>query len=86
MKQFRIYTEDKNREEIQEETAVCFANFTIYLVEGCYQGQSEQSLVIEIITDEKEYPLVKTLAESIKHLNNQQAVCLTIQDIGVTTI
>lgn len=86
MKQFRIYTEDKHREEISEETAACFANFTIYLVEGCYQGQSEHSLVIEIVATEASYVLVKTLAESIKHLNNQQAVCLTIQDIGVKTI
>lgn len=86
MKQYRIYTEDKNREAIQEETSDCFESFSIYTVEGCYHGLAEQSLVIEIVATHVSYYLVKTLAESIKHLNKQQAVCITIQDVEVITL
>lgn len=86
MKQFRIYTEAKNIGTMLDEVEACFSSITTYLVDGIWRGARETSCVIEIIAHESEYALVKTLAESIKHLNKQQAVCLTVQDVEVITL
>ena len=76
-KVYKIYTENKNKELILEEVQACFKSFTVYEVNGCFENTPEASLVIEIIDTRGEWLLVKTLAASIKHLNQQTSVMWT---------
>lgn len=70
---FRLITEDKDRERILEACVEHFpAGFTAYPALGCWQGGREDSLVIEIATDDMEG--VKELAEEIAASNRQEAV------------
>lgn len=86
MKLYKIYTEAKQLDSILAETEDCFSNFTVYLVEGAYMGVQETSMVIEIIAEKREYPLVKTLAESIKLLTNQDSVLITSHDVTTESV
>lgn len=73
---YRIYTEDKNLEFIQDELENCFLSFTIYQVLGMYKGEQEESLIVEIVATDSlhDVALVKCVAESIKHNNQQDSV------------
>jgi len=79
MKTYRIYTEDKNRECIIALTVKKFDSFTVYNAQGYWKGQAEDSLVIEIIDEDKDIRYrVNTLAYEIKILNQQEGVLIQI--------
>lgn len=86
MKQYRIYTEARQLDRVRDETNAHFSNFTIYRVEGRYKSIPENSLVIEIIAEERAYPFVKALAESIKFFNNQDSVLITSHAITTESV
>ena len=72
---FRIYTEDVNREEIERIVSARFEGFTEIPAIGFWQGQRENSLVIEISTSDVD--AVKDIAESIRVFNHQTSVMVT---------
>jgi hypothetical protein len=87
MKLYRIYTEDKNRADIEELAGNFLPSCTIYQAIGLWQGSKEHSLIIEYIdTLEMARPEmakenVHSLAVIIKKHNKQQAVLVTEQEI-----
>lgn len=88
MKLYRIYTEDKNRERIEEEVSKYFEGFTIYEAIGYWKMIKENSLVIEIITKNVvESGLeIKVICGFIKALNSQESILLTMQDMEMRFI
>ena len=73
---YRIYTEDIHRHTILKEATERFAEgFTVLNGQGCWNGEQEPCLIIEIIRDVLAEPMVKELAEVIKRLNEEN--CLT---------
>jgi hypothetical protein len=79
MATYRIYTEDKNREEVEKIVSSSFDGFTIYETTGYYKNVKEKSIVIEVIdrslvADSR----VKNIAARIKTLNSQEVVLVTI--------
>lgn len=72
---FRIYTEDLNREVVERILSDRFDGFTITPGNGWWKGVKENSLTIDIDTDEEER--VITVAEKIKTVNDQQGVLVT---------
>jgi hypothetical protein len=76
---YRIFTERKRTARIKAAAARLFPAFTLLPAHGCWQGQPERSLILEIETDDESKVLA--LAQHIKALNRQQAVlvqCLPI--------
>lgn len=74
---YRLFTENKNYEQIK--TLVCdlFDGATFIKAEGVWQGVSEHSLIIEIELDENRpdtKPKIKTLCFQIKKLNSQDKI------------
>ena len=74
---YRIYTENKNREQVVELVAKRFDGFTVFEAEGYWKGQQERSLIIEIVPNIK-YPEYKIegLALDIRTLNQQESVLI----------
>ncbi len=79
MVKFTIYTEDKNRREIEVIVTKYFTGFTIIPAVGFYKGAREQSVIIELILDRttKVFEDVKNLCEEIKKYNDQESILLT---------
>ena len=73
-KTFRIYTENKNKEDIQALVSKYFEGFTLYEAKGVWKGKSEPSLVIEVLGHGSLTGIVREVAEKIKKLNNQEAI------------
>jgi len=73
---YRIYTENKNKTEIENLIARTFTAFTVFLATGHWQGMPERSLVVEIAAHEKDYTTVAVLADEIRTLNDQDAVLI----------
>ena len=79
---YRIYTENKNREQVEAIVARRFSGFTISAATGYWQGQREDSLVIEVIPPESlRYPElagnnIQGIAEDIQALNQQESVLI----------
>lgn len=75
---YRLFTENKNADVIQQEVLRHFSGFTVVAggsVAGYWQGGSEYSMVIEIDTLGDDNKLaVYGIAEFIKKTNGQQAV------------
>lgn len=84
MKRFRIYTEDKNREKIEELLSIAFDGFTVIKTKGFWKGTPENALLIEIYTENAE--LIKALAGAIKKNNKQEAVLVTSADVDFELI
>jgi len=79
MKRFRIYTEDKNREKIEELLSIAFDGFTVIRTKGFWKGTPENAVIIEIFT--KDAKLVRALCGAIKRCNKQEAVGLTVEQV-----
>ena len=81
MKQYRLYTEDKNRKWLIREVSKHFMSFTVYNVIGFWKGKQEKSLVIEILSDHL-IPAVKfsLLCKAICGYNRQACVVVTTSD------
>ena len=84
MKRFRIYTEDKNREKIQELLSIAFDGFTVIRTKGFWKGTPENAIIIEIFTKNAE--LVRALCGAIKRCNKQEAVGLTVENVDFQLI
>jgi hypothetical protein len=72
---YRIYTEDLNREQIEAIIGKSFDSFTVLPAVGYWHGHKENSLVIEVDTDDK--LSVVAAASRIKEQNHQEAVLVT---------
>ena len=71
---FRILTENKNVEQVKTALVRLGLDYTVYRAEGAWQGQQEDSLMIELDNITKE--LAEKAARQIKELNRQEAVLL----------
>ena len=78
---YRLYTEDIPGAEQLVHWG--FEGFTILQAQGYWKGQSESSLVIEILAEGTEHDEAKifALAERIKACNKQESVLVTAQII-----
>ena len=72
---YRIFTENKNQEELEKLATKYFEGFTIVKGEGFWRLQKENSLIIEIVTEEPKARINK-LAQDIKKINKQEAVLI----------
>ena len=70
---YRIFTEDKNQLAIEKILNTYYEGFTIFKGDGFWRLQKENSLIIEIITEDEDAKINK-LAEEIKAKNGQEAV------------
>lgn len=72
---YRIFTERKRKDFLRRLFAESFDGFTMYDVEGNWQGKKEKSLVIEVLTNSTaaELLLVRT-CKAICGYNKQDAV------------
>jgi hypothetical protein len=87
MKLYRIYTEDKNRENVHHALIEQgLENYTFIEAKGVFEGKSELSLIIEYIGSSLDWIKLKLVTNDIKQDNQQQCVLLTSQDIGVEFI
>ena len=78
---FRILTENKNVDQVKMELVRLGLDYTVYRAEGTWQGQQEDSLMIELDNITKES--AENAARLIKQLNSQEAVLL--QEIPVVS-
>jgi hypothetical protein len=69
---YRIHTEDINRVHIYALAGLRFEGFTVTYGTGFYKGESEHTLVLEIITSDP--ASVYLLAEEIRMANGQESV------------
>lgn len=77
---YRLFTENKNRAELEKLVSEHFSGFTLYNATGYWHKQKEKSLIIEIVADDVDANIT-TLAEAIKVINKQEAVLIqTIQN------
>ena len=84
MKSFKIYTENKNEDWIKELLNISFDGFTIIYTQGHWKGKQEDSIIVEILTDDK--ALIKAVSQKIKAYNNQEAVLISGHDVDVELI
>ena len=80
MKEFRIYTEDVDRQVIARLADAKFRGYTLLHGIGKWGGVAENSVIIEIIAPRIESQKVYALAAEIKAANHQQAVLVTVKD------
>jgi len=78
---YRIRTEDKNLEGIQDLADGVLDGYTILLGNGYWQGGSEKSVILEVIAEEEREDDIYWLAGAIKELNNQDAVIVERQEV-----
>ena len=81
---YRIYTEDKNRQIVEQILDENFPGYTIIQADGRWKGQSEKSLIIEVITsnDFDFSQRIKDVAAKIVKANSQEScyITSTVQD------
>ena len=87
---FRLYTENVNRDRLEEECSDLFTSFTLLEGTGYFKGKEEACLIVEVLTPaEKSLDIARhmvSLAHSIKHFNNQQEVLLLSHDVASLSI
>ena len=71
---YNIYTEDKNRVTLLNLISDRFPSFTLFEAQGYWKGNSEATLVIQIIARAKAKPSIYRLAREIATVNDQEAV------------
>jgi hypothetical protein len=74
---YRIFTEDKGN--LHTIASLVFSGFSIYPVQGYWNGIEEKSVCIEIVTNSEEF--VKGLAQLIKKKNKQEYVLVQRVDL-----
>jgi len=70
---YRIYTENKSRQTIEQLTNKYFQGYTLLQGTGHYQGKREPSIILEIVGNEIDRQ-IEQLARDIKHANNQESI------------
>lgn len=63
-----------------------FDGFTLVNAMGFYKGESESSIVIEIIGSVADAPKVRTLAQDIREQYRQQEVWITTEEVSLTRV
>jgi len=79
---YRIYTEDLNLDLIETAASIRFDSFSITHQTGYWHGQSEPSIVIEVLGTHADSGKVQSLALWIKAKNNQEAVLVTRETVS----
>lgn len=74
---YRIYTERKNVTGIKDILDDGFDGYTLIRATGVWEGETESSLIIEIIKEKNHDVDVEAAAHRIAILNNQDAVLIT---------
>ncbi len=69
---YRIYTEDSNREAVISVVSERFESFTLHETTGYFKGQTEKSIVIEIV--EARVEDIEAVAHAIRAINGQKTV------------
>ena len=72
---YRIFTEDKNQDQIESLVSKYFEGYTLYKAAGYWRLQREDSLIIEIVADDID-ARISALAGDIKKVNKQDAVLI----------
>ena len=73
----RIYTEDKNREQIYAILDSYCAGYTVLFGVGAWEVVREASLCIELVDSDDTFgPLAECVAEKIKAANEQESVMI----------
>ena len=70
---YRIFTEDINQSEIEKIVTEFYPGFTICKAQGFWRLQKENSLIIEIVTEDEDAKIT-AIASKIKQANEQQSV------------
>ena len=83
---YRIYTEDKNREKIEQYASEFLEGFTILTGVGHWRGRPEQCLIIEVLGSEANRDNVLRIASRIKTRNKQDSVAVTEQEVKTYVI
>ena len=78
---YRILTEEKNVEQVKATLTGLGLDFTLFIAQGCWQGQKENSVAIEL--DNIPRHRAEHAARMIKSMNKQEAVLL--QEIPATS-
>ena len=81
MKLYRILTEAKNATAVEKLVGEYFPGYSVLYQDGFWKGSKERSMVIEVMTAEADYFMVKQIAEQIKISNAQEAVLVQILDV-----
>jgi len=82
-----LYTENKNREELEKFVSEYFDSFTVFMAVGWWKGDKEYSLVFEILVNHPiDVEKVRALGDMIRTFNKQQAVLLTVKEVVETII
>lgn len=81
MKLYRICTENKNREQVEQAIGVLFDGFTVFEASGYWQGKRELSLVIEIIGESDDSRHIEMVATTIRDFNKQE--CVLVQELEI---
>lgn len=85
MHQFSIYTEDVNRETVEEFARSYFDGYTVSFGTGFYDGSTEGSLCVTVICESAVSASVRShavsFAQRVNAANNQQSCLVTEVDI-----
>lgn len=79
---YRIYTEDVNRDRIEQICLKELTGFTITTGTGHWNGHREKCVVIDILGQEQDRDAVQRVASSIKTANKQESVIVTETVLG----
>jgi len=80
MRAFRIYTEDLGDRALQEVIKLAgsyLEGFTVYRGQGVWRGQSEASLILEVLGDDSLGRTIQGLAAQLKEALHQEAILIT---------
>ncbi len=84
---YRIYTEHKNRNEIQKIVADCFDGFTMFTGIGAWKNEAEKNLTIEIITTTRYGDtIIWPICKKINQLNSQDCCLVTIEPVEIAYV
>ena len=87
MNTYRIYTENKNANEVIEHASYKFESFTYFTGIGYWKRAREDSLVIEFIGSKSDLDTkVNVFADWIQKHNRQDAVLVTVTECEVRLI
>lgn len=85
MQLYRIYTEKKNIGAIENLLNIYFKGYTLINGTGYYEGEKENSLIVEVILEPSGTNLnhdnLQKIADEIKKFNNQKSVLITCSNI-----
>jgi hypothetical protein len=79
----RLYTEQKNKRVITRLLSEHFESFTLQPATGYYKGNSEKTIVVEIVGGRRS--AIRHVAERIKKMNGQKSI-LTIRFRGQSEV